>query len=81
VRFGLGKKLSAHGQDQEDRRCKRGKYAPPIGVCVVCSSPVVARVAFQHNGMVGGPPPPGYIAGYHCERCGIEYHHLPPKAP
>lgn len=65
-------------QDAEDRRCLRGKYAPPAGVCRVCSGKVVAEISFPDSERLGGPPRHGYISGWHCEGCFIVYWRCPP---
>ena len=64
-------------EDIEDRRCRRGKYAPPSGTCKVCGGDVVGKVRFRHSDLIGGPPPPSYVAHWACEKCGLMYERCP----
>lgn len=64
-------------QDAEDRRRLRGKYTPTPGVCRVCGGKVIAEIAFDHGGRIGGPPVRGHISGWHCEGCFIVYWRCP----
>lgn len=66
-----------HKQEREDRRLLRGKFAPPVGTCRVCSGRVLADIAFPSDGIIGGPPHSGYVAGWHCEACFIVYCRCP----
>lgn len=78
----LAASIKSQNTDAEDRRCLKGKYAPPTGLCRVCSGKVVAQIEYGNNdGRIGGPPPRGYIAGWHCEDCGVSYHKLPEGVP
>jgi hypothetical protein len=63
----------------EDKRRLRGKHAPKTGTCVVCKGKIVAEIHFPSHGplVLGGPPLQGYVRGWHCESCGLSYHHLP----
>ena len=64
----------------EDRRRLTGKYAPEPGVCRVCGGKVIAHIAFQNTGLIGGPAPQGYISSWSCEKCCISYQRRP-EAP
>lgn len=64
--------------DTEDRRRKRGKYAPPTGTCRACGGTVRAEIAFDHRGVIGGPPVAGHVARWSCESCFIVYAQCPP---
>ena len=65
-------------QDDEDRRCLRGKHAPPDGVCRVCGDRVIAEVRFAESAIIGGPPPNACIKNWSCYGCGIMYSKPPP---
>ena len=65
--------------DAEDRRCLRGKYAPPKGVCRVCAGEVIAEIEFMPSRMIGGPLPQAYIVRYYCTVCQLLYRDLPPS--
>lgn len=71
-------KTAAYRKEENDRRTLQGKYAPPTGVCKVCSDRVIARVAFKNDGLIGGTPRQAFISGWHCEGCGLMYHFPPP---
>jgi hypothetical protein len=66
-------------QDIADKRCLRGKFAPRPGVCRVCGGKVIADISFQHDGRIGGPPPPAHVSGWHCDECQIVYRVCPPS--
>lgn len=68
-------------QDEKDRRCLRGKYAPPTGKCRVCGGRVVGEVTFDYDGRVGGPPRQGYVGRWSCEGCSIVYAKCPQETP
>lgn len=65
-------------RDLDDRRCMRGKYAPPAGRCLVCGGPVEAKIAFPNDGRIGGPPQQGYVKRWDCAGCGLMYGKCPP---
>lgn len=65
--------------DRDDRRCLRGRHAPPTGVCRVCSGVVKADIWFHDTGLIGGPPPPGYIGRWVCQNCKLLYAECPPS--
>lgn len=73
----LPKRMAAMEADDEDRRCLRGKHAPPTGTCWVCGGTVVAEIRFPNSGVMGGPAPRGYIHRYYCQICSIVYRDLP----
>lgn len=78
IRDLLDRQLDRHQQDAEDRRCLRGKYAPPKGVCRVCGDVVGAMVDFPHTDMIGGSPMNAYIERWECLGCGLVYGKCPP---
>jgi len=65
-------------KEAEDRRCLRGAFAPPKGVCRVCGGDVVAEITFPWTGRLGGPPPQARIRNWACEECGLLYRKPPP---
>jgi hypothetical protein len=87
----LRETMRAIEQNAEDRRTLRGKYAPPTGVCQAaiyktfmfakateaCGGRIIADVEARHSDKIGGPLPNHYIAGWHCEKCGVVYKFLP----
>ncbi|MHB8564714.1 MAG: hypothetical protein ACYDDA_12390 [Acidiferrobacteraceae bacterium] len=72
--------LAERRKDEEDRRCRRGKYAPDVGTCRVCGASVVAEIRFAHSDRIGGPPPRSHVPHYACQECGLMYQKLPRKA-
>lgn len=77
----LPKRMKALEDEKEDRRCLRGKHAPPTAVCRVCGGEVVANIRYPQSHMIGGPRPQGYVAGYYCTGCRLVYRDLPPPLP
>jgi hypothetical protein len=73
--------IARHRQEDEDRRQLRGKFAPSVGVCRVCSGRVVADIEFPWDGRIGGPPSAGHVAGWHCEGCFLVYRQCPQEKP
>lgn len=67
--------------DAADRRCKRGKYAPPVGVCRVCGGAVTGKVMFPSDGRIGGPPRNGYVGSWSCDTCFVVYSQCPVPKP
>ena len=63
--------------DEQDRRLKRGKYAPPTGTCRVCGGVVTGKIAFPHDDRIGGPPRSGYVGSWSCDGCFIVYAQCP----
>jgi ribosomal protein L37E len=78
VRRDLPAHMEAQRQDEQDRRCLRGKYAPTRGVCAACGGPVVGKVRFRDTGRIGGPPATAYVSHWECEDCGLMYGKVPP---
>jgi hypothetical protein len=78
IALDLPRLMAEQEKDEEDKRCQRGKYAPPIGKCRACGGPVVAEVCFAHSGRLGGPPPHSYIPHWACQDCGLMYRKCPP---
>ncbi len=64
-------------QEEEDKRCKRGKFAPERGICRVCEGVVEGKVEFHHSNLIGGPPPSSYISHWECKDCGLMYGKAP----
>lgn len=65
--------------DDEDRRCKRGKYAPSVGTCRVCGGAVTGKIEFAHDGRIGGPPSNGYVGSWSCDSCFVVYSRCPER--
>ncbi len=78
IRDAIPAHMAKMRQDESDRRCLRGAYAPATGVCRVCSGKVVGQVRFRHSDRIGGPPPGAYVAHWACEDCGLMYEKTPP---
>ena len=76
-------------KDEEDRYHGRGKYAPPEGVCVVCSGKAVAKITNRYLGdpmhMIIGPGSRNQMTrthhGWHCVSCGLKYEFCPKGPP
>lgn len=67
--------------DSDDRRRKRGKYAPPVGICRVCGGVVTGKIEYPSDGRIGGPPRQGYVGSWSCDTCFLVYAQCPnPKA-
>lgn len=75
----IPKHMAALRQDEKDRRCLSGKYAPDTGTCVACGGRVVADIRFPHSDRIGGPPLRAYVHNWSCEGCGLMYR-KPPKS-
>jgi|HubBroStandDraft_2_1064218.scaffolds.fasta_scaffold38273_4 hypothetical protein len=69
--------LAARRQDEENRRLKRGPYAPPTGKCVACGGAVFGQVKTHHSDRIGGPPPGTYVSHWECDACGLMYGRCP----
>ena len=74
----IPKHIEDRRKDEEDKRHKRGKYAPETGSCVSCSGTVSAVVRVRDTGRIGGPPGRSFIAHWQCVRCGLMYGKCPP---
>jgi hypothetical protein len=73
----MPEEMERRRQDEEDRRCFRGKHAPPIGKCMVCGGTVVAEIRFAHSDLIGGPPGHAHIPYWACQDCGLMYQKAP----
>lgn len=73
----IPKRVAAQKADEQERRTLSGKHAPPKGWCHVCGGDVVAHVAFTRSDRIGGSPPQGHIAGWHCVKCKLMYYERP----
>jgi hypothetical protein len=76
----LPAKMVEMEKDEDDKRCRQGKYAPETGICRVCGGKVTAEVRFRNDGRLGGPAPGSYINHWGCDDCGLMYQHCPPPA-
>lgn len=66
-------------QDAEDRRHLTGKYAPPVGRCLVCGDEARALLAYPPwDGYLGGLGQNAHITHWQCEGCGLMYGKCPP---
>lgn len=85
MRARVKKAMEERDQDEEDRQNQTGKYAPPKGVCVVCSGEVVAKVTREYRGdpmhQIIGPGGRNQMSsvhhGWHCVSCGLRYEFIP----
>lgn len=88
-REAIKKRMEEMRQDEEDKKHRRGKYAPPTGICAVCGGKVVDKVTREYRGdpmrMIIGPGSRNQMStvhhGWYCIACGIRYEFLPKGKP